>query len=82
MKKIYCYLIFCFVLVILGACQNEELKPDAVGYLKLEVGTDKSTLTKAGDVYNPKQIAVKILNSAGEIIEETDDWTKWTEAAL
>ena len=80
MKKIYCYLIFCFVLVILGACQNEELKPDAVGYLKLEVGTDKSTLTKAGDVYNPKQIAVKILNSAGEIIEETDDWTKWTEA--
>lgn len=77
MKKLYILLTAC---LLLAACKNVELEQEAVGYLKLGVGTDKTTLTKAGDVYNPKQIAVKILNSAGEIIEETDDWTKWTEA--
>ena len=80
MKKLYIFLISCTVLVILGSCQNGELRQEAVGYLMLQVGTDKTTLTKAEDTYNPKQIAVKIVNSAGKTVEETDDWTTWTEA--
>lgn len=77
MKKIYILLTFC---LLLAACQNEDLKQDAVGYLRLEIGTDKTTQTRAEDEYNPKQIAVKIVNSAGKTVKETDDCTTWTEA--
>lgn len=80
MKKIFHFLIICLVLVVLEACQNEDLKQDAIGYLRLEVGTDKTTQTRAEDEYNPKQIAVKIVNSAGKTVKETDDCTTWTEA--
>lgn len=80
MKKLYTILTFCLFLASLGSCQNEELGQNAIGYLRLEVGTDKTTQTRAEDEYNPKQIAVKIVNSAGKTVEETDDWTTWTEA--
>lgn len=77
MKKIYTILAIC---LLLAACQNEKQAQKAVGYLMLQVGMDKTTLTKAEDTYNPKQIAVKIVNSAGKTVEETDDCTTWTEA--
>ena len=77
MKTLYILLTTC---LLLAACQNEDLKQNTVGYLRLEVGTDKTTQTRAEDEYNPKQIAVKIVNSAGKTVEETDDWTTWTEA--
>lgn len=76
MKRLYTILTAC---LLLAACESEEMGQDAVGYLTLAVGTDKTTLTKAEDEYNPKQIAVKIVNSAGKIVEETEDWTTWTE---
>ena len=76
MKRLYTILITS---LLLAACESEEMGQDAVGYLTLAVGTDKTTLTKAEDEYNPKQIAVKIVNSAGKIVEETEDWTTWTE---
>ncbi len=76
--------IFLTIISVLffTACQNKEdiLQDQAVGYLRLEVGADKTTITKAEEVYNPKQIAVKIINEAGETIKETDDYTTWTDA--
>ncbi len=80
MKKLYTILTVCLLLASLGSCQNEATEQEAVGYLMLQVGTDKTTLTKAEDTYNPKQIAVKIVNSAGKTVKETDDCTTWTEA--
>ena len=80
MKKLYTILTACLLLAYLGSCQNEKTEQEAVGYLMLQVGTDKTTLTKAEDPYNPKQIAVKIVNSAGKTVKETDDCTTWTEA--
>lgn len=77
MKKLYTILATC---ILLTACQNEKQAQEAVGYLMLQVGMDKTTLTKAEDTYNPRQIAVKIVNSAGKTVEETDDCTTWTEA--
>ncbi len=77
MKTLYILLTTC---LLLAACQNEDLKQDAIGYLRLEVGTDKTTQTRAEDEYNPKQIAVKIVNSAGKTVEETDDWTTLAKA--
>lgn len=49
-----------------------------MGYLKLDITTLVSTYTRATDVpsgYNPKTIAVKIINSAGEIVKESQDAT-------
>lgn len=80
MKKLYTILTACLLLAYLGSCQNEATEQEAVGYLMLQVGTDKTTLTKTEDTYNPKQIAVKIINSAGKTEKETDDCTTWTEA--
>lgn len=80
MKKLYTILTVCLLLASLGSCQNEATEQEAVGYLMLQVGTDKTTLTKTEDTYNPKQIAVKIINSAGKTVEETDDCTTWTKA--
>ncbi len=80
MKKLYTILTSCLFLASLGSCQNEELGQNAIGYLRLEVGTDKTTQTRAENEYNPKQIAVKIVNSAGKTVKETDDCTTWTEA--
>ena len=80
MKKLYTILTACLFLAYLGSCQNEETEQEAVGYLMLQVGTDKTTLTKTEDTYNPKQIAVKIINSAGKTVKETDDCTTWIEA--
>ena len=80
MKKLYTILTVCLLLASLGSCQNEATEQEAVGYLMLQVGTDKTTLTKTEDTYNPKQIAVKIVNSAGKTVKETDDCTTWTEA--
>lgn len=80
MKKLYTLLSICLLLISLGSCQNEETKQEAVGYLRLQVGTDKTIQTRAEGEYNPKQIAVKIVNSAGKTVKETDDCTTWTEA--
>lgn len=79
MKKLYTILTACLLLASLGSCQNEATEQEAVGYLMLQVSTDKTTLTKTEDTYNPKQIAVKIINSAGKTVKETDDCTTWTE---
>lgn len=49
-----------------------------MGYLKLDITTLVSTYTRAMEVpqdYNPKTIAVKIKNSAGEVVKESQDAT-------
>ena len=80
MKRIYTF-IAALGMVAFFACQDEDgLMESNVGYLSLEVGTDNTTITKAEEVYNPEQIAVKIIDKTGKIVEETDDYTTWTKA--
>lgn len=56
------------------SCQQEDWENN-VGYLRIEVGTNAYVDTKAiPENYNPKQIAVQIVNSKGEVVESTDDW--------
>lgn len=83
MKELQTLLITAILsLIIFSACQNdEEALQNNIGYLNIEVGTDKSTITKADEeTYNPKQIAIQIINEAGTVVKETDDYTSWTEA--
>ena len=80
MKKIYA-IIASVALLAFPACQEDsDMMESNVGYLTLEVGTDKTTITKAEEVYDPKQIAVQITDETGKVIKETDDYTTWTEA--
>lgn len=80
MKKLYHSIVVLASIFVLGSCQNDDLEHDNIGYLNIEVGTDKTTITKAEEVYNPKQIAVKIIDETGKTVKETDDYTTWTDA--
>lgn len=72
------YYIFLLMLPAFFACQSQdESNTGNIGYLRLEVSSNSSTNTKANEEvpYNPKQIAVKIVNSSGTVVKEVDDWT-------
>ncbi|WP_368045230.1 DUF4493 domain-containing protein [Bacteroides sp. ET489] len=55
------------------SCQQDDLN-DNIGYLRIEVGTNAYVDTRIAADYNPKQIALQILDSKGGIVESTDDW--------
>ena len=80
MKKIYSILsVLCLSLLAVSCSSDmlDEAMTQDKGYLKLDVTTLVSTNTKAvtpkpGD-YNPKTIAVKITDSTGKVVMQTDD---------
>lgn len=77
MKKIYSILtVFCLALFAVS-CNNDlqDEAQDGKGYLKLDITTLVSTNTRASapQGYNPRTIAVKIANSAGTVVLETQD---------
>ena len=73
MKKIYISLITLLAFLIVGSCQKDDLESN-IGYLRIEVGTNSYVSTRIADEYNPKQIALQIVNSKGEVVTSTDDW--------
>lgn len=79
MKKIYSiFSVICLALFAVS-CNNElqdENQGGGKGYLKLDVTTLVSTNTRVADApqgYDPKTLAVKITNSAGEVVKETQN---------
>lgn len=73
MKYIYTSLIVLLTLVAVSSCQQDDLDGN-IGYLRVEVGTNSYVNTRIADEYNPKQIALQIVNSKGEVVTSTDDW--------
>lgn len=72
MKDLYLFLITLLTLPALISCQQDDV--DNIGYLRIEVGTNAYVDTRIAADYNPKQIALQILDSKGGIVESTDDW--------
>ena len=72
MKNIYLFLITLLTLPTLISCQQDDV--DNICYLRIEVGTNAYVDTRIAADYNPKQIALQILDSKGGIVESTDDW--------
>ncbi len=66
--------IFILALVLFSSCQKDVM--EGVGYLRLDIQTNSfvNVQTKVGENYNPKQIAVQIVNSSNSVVKETDDW--------
>lgn len=79
MKTIYNILTLLCVLFLVACQAEDDLTTKSTGYLSLKIVANNSTTTKAADEepYNPKQLAVQILNESGIVIEETDDYTEW-----
>lgn len=78
MKTSLYLILFVFVSTFFS-CQDESngIGEKGVGYLTLNIGTSAATNTRAVE-YNPKQIAVQIINAeTGKVEEETDDWETW-----
>ena len=73
MKYIYLSLISLLVSIGFTACQQDDLN-DNTGYLRIDVETNTYVNTKIAEDYNPKQIALQIVDSKGEVVESTDDW--------
>ena len=78
MKKIFSILSVICLSVLAISCNNEmeETAEQQNGFLKLNIETLVSTNTRATAVpqgYNPKTIAVKIINSAGTVVKETQN---------
>ena len=73
MKYIYLSFIVLLSAVSIISCQQEDLD-DNTGYLRIDVETNTYVNTKIAEDYNPKQIALQIVDSKGEVVESTDDW--------
>ncbi len=73
MKKRYFSFIITLAALLIMSCQQDDLDGN-VGYLRVEVGTNSYVSTRIADEYNPKQIALQIINSKGEVVTSTDDW--------
>ena len=80
MKRTWYTFILCCLLTAFTACQNEdELGNSAMGYLRLGLEVNTSSITRAeAEAYNPKQLAVQILDANEEVVEETTNFdTEW-----
>lgn len=77
-KNLYTLIITC-LFISLSACQSEnELGSNATGYLRLGLEVNTSSNTRAEETYNPKQLAVQIINASNEVVEETTNFeTNW-----
>lgn len=78
MKKLY-FILTIFILALFAVSCQEEDTDSKTGYLRLDIKTNAfvNPQTKVIDEYNPKQIAVQILNASNAVVEETDDWETW-----
>lgn len=76
MKKIYLSFITVLLVALTAvSCQQDDELKGNVGYLRIEVGTNAYVDTRlVPEDYNPKQIALQILDSSNEVVKETDDW--------
>ena len=72
MRKLTSFL-YIWMAILCFACQTDEDTFGGTGYLSLNVGQDMSVETKAEE-YDPRQIAVRILNADKAIVKQTDDF--------
>lgn len=78
----YLTAIIIIILVLASSCQSDF--ENNTGYLRLEIETNAfvNPQTKVASDYNPKQIAIQIVDATNNIIEETDDWETWSGKQL
>lgn len=78
MKKIYSLLTILLAAVFCFSCQSNETVSDE-GCLRILAETTGIT-SRVIEGYNPKQLAVQIVNASGVTVESTDDFSEWETA--
>lgn len=78
MKKIYSLLTILLAAVFCFSCQSNETVSDE-GCLRILAETTGLT-SRVIEGYNPKQLAVQIVNASGVTVESTDDFSEWETA--
>lgn len=78
MKKIYSLLTIMLAAVFCFSCQSNETVSDE-GCLRILAETTGIT-SRVIEGYNPKQLAVQIVNASGVTVESTDDFSEWETA--
>lgn len=77
----YIHYVIVFASILLFSCQDEN-SSDSIGYLRMNIGVVIATAPQTKAVpenYNPMQLQVQIINSSGEVVEKTDDYTQWKD---
>lgn len=84
MKNIYLSFIAVLLVVLTAvSCQQEDGLKGNVGYLRIAVGTNAYVDARSvPEEYNPEQIALQILDSKNEVVQETDDWEELKEEQI
>lgn len=85
MKKNWYTLIICCLLVAFSSCQNEEeLGNSAMGYLRLGLEVNTTSISRAeAEAYNPKQLAVQIVDASDKVVDETTNFdTEWKNKTI
>lgn len=62
-------------MLFFGSCTEDYMQDMEKGYLRVNIGTNEylDVQSRIIDEYNPKQIALTIINSKGETVMSTDD---------
>ena len=85
MKKNWYTLILCCLVAAFSACQNEEeLGNSAMGYLRLGLEVNTTSISRAeAEAYNPKQLAVQIVDASDKVVDETTNFdTEWKNKTI
>ena len=63
------------MILFFGSCTEDYMQDMEKGYLRVNIGTNEylDVQSRIIDEYNPKQIALTIINSKGETVMSTDD---------
>jgi hypothetical protein len=85
MKTINKILAILFTAFVAYSCSSDEDLDSKVGYLKIDVETIGITNSQSRTIpsdYNPKQIAIKIMDEYGDVKQQTEDYTLWSGLKL
>ncbi len=80
--KRYIYLFVSVFTLVMASCQQEETFNGKTGYLQFSVEKNTSTILVPATRAEELPIALQVVDRAGTVVKETDDWHNWTSAPL
>lgn len=75
MKTRFTIIAMGILMMLASSCSNNLEMPENTGYLRLEINTNTSTVTRTAkpDGYDAKKLSVRILDSSNKVVMSTDD---------
>ena len=80
--KRYIYLFVSVFTLVMASCQQEETSNGKTGFLQFSVEKNTSTILVPATRAEELPIALQVVDRAGTVVKETDDWHNWTSTPL